>query len=323
MPILESLFQLLRETTEAMSLRRHVAWTAVLARLEDLRLQALADPDDPQGPVTATVSVINILIDCVRDVVTRDQVAEAAKALGSAREWTKGFSRLGRKGAEIEVLDDVPTGYSAMRWRLFLACFGPELNANNKRDQERLWQDLHASPYELPMLRITLAERSGALSTWVTDDGVKGLTLPTSNPTSDVYDALGLDWTGQAERIESGVHETRALLYGCKLRTRKGAAGALHAPTAVDGWGNMFFVSRSNTGKDWPDHGSATARPDDDKPSLAEAIHGPAETETTNVAFTPLGFVRIGHRAKDYGENASARALARLRAALRDHGESV
>lgn len=325
MQIRESLINLLRETIGALSLRKTVAWPTVVTQLDEARRVALADAVDAEGSVTSVVSAVNLLTDCVRGAVVQADVAQALKALDVGPGWDKAFAGLVRHGPTITVSNDMAMGYSALRWRMFLLCYGPELNApiNNPRLQDRLWDDMTSSSYLLPMGTVTLADPSGTSSSWVTDDGDEGKKLRTSDPTTDVYDALGLDWTGRAERRTGTVTEARALLFGCRLRTRERAAGALHCPNAVDGWGNMFFVSRANTGKDWPNHGSATARPVADEPSLPEAIHGPALTSTDNVSFAPLGYIRIGDRAAEYGESVSARSIDRLRAAVNDYGQSV
>jgi hypothetical protein len=101
------------------------------------------------------------------------------------------------------------------------------------------------------------------------------------------------------------------------LHVRQHAAASLHCPTAVDGWGNLFFVPRAPQPDKWPRHGSATATPIDDKPSLPEAVHGPARVSRESVDVYPLaGEIAVGDRVAEFGENAMRRAIARLQQAV-------
>jgi hypothetical protein len=215
----------------------------------------------------------------------------------------------------VTVANDDAMGYSAMHFRTLMEVFGPELNASigNPRRKRDLWDDLQGTTLPLPMRTILLASQTNTRSSWVTNDGDDAGKLRTADPTEDVYNRLGLDWTGRSERITNGVPKARAVLLCCPLRVRERTAGALCCPNAIDGWGNMLFISRRVTGSAWPDHGSATARPGSDDPCLPEAIHGPPQVTEGDVSVMAAGEINIGNRPVEFGNDAMSRAIRRLR----------
>lgn len=294
-----------------------VDWPTTLELLDAVRQVADEDASTDPGALTSFVSASNLLTDCVRGVLEPSKVRNALPALDPGPGWENGFSSQRRRGAEVEVEGDESMGFSAMHWRSFLDAFGARLSAVGRAAEDALWDELESGDYRyrLPTQYVSMADPTGHSSAWVTDDGDGGTRLQNGDPTDDLYDALGLDWS-QLETDHTRPGEARAVLLSCPLHVRRRAAGTLHCPNALDGWNNLLFVPREPTDAPWPDHGPATARPDNDTPSLPEAIHGPANAATREVEVLPVGYVRVGDRPPEHGSSAASRSLERLRQAV-------
>jgi hypothetical protein len=316
MNVREVLIELLKDAIDPLS--AGIAppdWAAILEKLEAVREAALQQVEADPGGLTSVVSAANVLVDCARGVLDAAKVANALTTLDPTGGWEAGLGMLIRTGKKVRLAGDEAIGLSAMQWRKFLDVFRERLAVSaNKQEEDELWEELQDGSYRLPIEDISLADPSGKTSAWVTDDGEGGAKFQRGDPTQEVYDALGLDWS-ELPRETPDTDDVRALLLACPLHVRQQAATALHCPNGADGWNNLLFVSRLPTDEPWPDHGCATARPDHEDPSLPEAIHGPAAAATEDVRVLPIGYIRVGRRSVECGAAVTARALARLRQA--------
>jgi hypothetical protein len=317
----EFLIELIIQTIDALAVEQPVEWLAVVDRLEQAREAALQRVYSDAGLLVSVVSAANLLVDCARGHLDTAALATAVRKLDVGPGWDAGMADLCRHGPSVRLAEEEKAmGFSAMHWSKFVEFFAPELSyAANPRLHEVLFAQMHDRSYRLPVKDVLLADPSGTRSSWVTDDEDNGAKFRSDDPTRDVYDALGLDWSGLPREnvsVDGTLGFTRAVLFCCAMDVRQRAATTLCCPNAIDGWGNLLFVSRHPTGALWPRHGSATARPDDDAPSLPEAIHGPAAASNDTVSVLPIGYIRIGVRAAESGAGVSARAIARLRSAL-------
>jgi hypothetical protein len=314
----EELIELLEMVVGHLAKSEDVQWAAVFDRLDTTRLVAIQEAEYDAGWISSFVSAVNLMTDCVRRVVDREKVREATKALDVGPGWNRAFATLVRQGSRVRVGDVSSMGYSVINWELFLRLYSDSLSIpiNDSAAQEEYWRKLQKGTQTLPLEPILLADPSGSNSSWVTDDRATAKKLQmTDNPTTDVYDALGLNWTGRTLGPT-----THAVLFGCALHLRERAAGSLHCPNAVDGWENMFFVSRNVSAQPWPEHGSATAGLFDDAPNFPEAIHGPSGNGTAevSVSISAVGDVLVGNRALECGNSVTERAMKRLRAAVEE-----
>lgn len=306
----EILIELLQSVTDRLVSTDRVDWPSVVDRLEKARVMA-ADEDDLSASV---VSAANLLFDCEQKAVDVKGIQAALGKLDVSKGWESGLgSHLLRKGPDVAVDSDTAMGFSAIAWKNFTLYFASPLGYGvDDRSLEQLWADLRKGYKKIPLGELDIADPTGNSSAWVTDDDADGTTLlKSADPTVDVYDQLGLNWTKFAEKDG----KTRAVLLCCPLQIRKHAASSLHCPNSVDGWNNLFFVPRTPVkGATWPDHGSRAARPTSDAPTLPEAVHGPAKASRESVNTLPLDYeINVGDRSAEYGDAAMQRAIDRLR----------
>lgn len=308
------LIEVLREVVDRRLSKEPIRWDAVFARLEEARATAAAQISSNGGLAASVVSAVNLLSNCVSGDLDLDRLRIALEKLDISAGWEAGFSAdLLRSGRQV-VLDDGDRtiGSSALTWEKFIQFYAGAygLSEDDKSGVEQLWLDLFRGTVRLPIRDLDIADSHGSTSSWVTDDAHHGSKLKDGDPTRDVYDALGLNWTARGGK-------TRAVLLCCPMYVRLRAAQSLHCPNAIDGWGNLFFVPRRSTDLPWPHHGTATARPTSDEPSMPEAIHGPATASRDSVEVIPLKRdVEVGNRLIEHGEHVMLRAIDRLRHAV-------
>lgn len=317
MNVQQELIRILRETVGALAAGGSVDWAATLDDLTRTRDAALDAIDIDPGLITCVVSAANLLLDCARKIISPPTILPAVQRLDTGPRWNDTFESLYRQGRSVDVKGEDANGFSAVRWDTFTRHIASLLGfSRDAQELEALWERLKDDITYVRADEAHLMHASRADSAWVTDDQQNGRTLITADPTRDVYDALGLNWSGRfLDFPDPGGHsgQVRALLLCCPLHVRKRAARTLHCPTSVDGWGNLLFVPRQPTGKAWPEHGSYTARPDSDDASLPEAIHGPVTATRTDISLRRLEPIRVGDRAVECGEQVVTRALDRLR----------
>jgi hypothetical protein len=309
MHVREMLIELLRSALDGLLSQPDIDWSVVLDRLEEARTLAV----DEEGLPASVVSAANLLLDCANKKFNLTDVRAALGKLDVSSGWESGLGvHLLRKGHDVVIHGDTTMGYSAIAWKNFTRYFATPLGYGlDEQSLEQLWNDLRSGiKKDVPMKDLDITDPTGNSSAWVTDDGAEGAKLKTADPTTDVYDQLGLNWTKLAEKDG----KTRAVLLCCPLHIRQDAAKSLHCPNSIDGWNNLFFVPRTPTDAPWPDHGSSAARPTSDTPTLPEAIHGPAKASRESVNAVPLkNEIAVGDRDAEYGDQTMRRAIARLR----------
>jgi hypothetical protein len=313
----QELIRIIRDTVGALAAGGAVDWDVILEDLSRTSDAALAAIDVDEGLVTCVVSSANLLFDCARKVVSPSAILQAIQRLDTGPRWNDAFESVYRQGRLVDLKDDEANGFSAVRWDTFTRHIASLLGfSSDAQELEKLWENLKDANLSVPADDARVMHASRADSAWVTDDAQDGDTLVTSDPTSDVYDALGLNWSGRfLDFPDAGgrTGEVRAVMLCCPLHVRQRAARTLHCPTAVDGWVNLLFVPRQPTGHAWPDHGSYTARPHSEAESLPEAIHGYMAVPGSDVSLRRLERIRVGNRAMECGEQLMRRAVERLR----------
>ncbi|MDP9192258.1 MAG: hypothetical protein M3P06_11215 [Acidobacteriota bacterium] len=303
--------RVLNDVVGGLAVGASVDWPTVVKQLDETHREALRFVDSDPGQTVSVVSAANLLADCKLGLII--DLGALHKAIGQldlGNGWNTAFTDLLRHGKAVKLAKKIPPlGCTAIHWQKFVDIYAGPLGYPSKPDHERLWNDIRNGARKLPLEDLDLANPSGSTSSWVTADDHDGDTLKTGDPNRDVYDALGLYW-------DLTEPTTRAVLICCGLDMRERAAQSLHCPSSVDGWNNLFFVSRPQHDDPWPHHGSATARPTSDAPSMPEAIHGPAQASPASVEIFALrDEVTVGDRVVEYGDAVMQRAIGRVRKA--------